>query len=376
MLTEHRTTALERVNAVGPDSKESTVSLFFHLVAGIWILGMLLFAYRAPDRYAAAMQEDRTVEWWTALLFAIAGVLRMYRAIRRRRAFDGMVGLFCLFVAGEEISWGQRLLGFIPPSQFLAHNTQQELNLHNFADVFGKPKWVLALALFGYGVLLPLVVRTHWGRGLLHRLGASPPELRLAPWFLGCIGLLIWYPVDFTGEWVESLAALLFLASAGPTQMLFWGSIVTTLAASFAFTGFSARSARDESVGVPCAHAETRALLMDIASDEARSQFGGGTMHKRIWTAAEDGYVELDRTPRYRAVLCSGRAQADAAARRRYAVDPWGTAYWIKTVRPAGGMRRVVVYSFGPNRRRDGDPEDTGSSRGDDIVADVVIAER
>ena len=41
------------------------------------------------------------------------------------------LGLFCWFVAGEEISWGQRLLAFQPPEFFLRENFQQELNLHN-----------------------------------------------------------------------------------------------------------------------------------------------------------------------------------------------------------------------------------------------------
>jgi hypothetical protein len=49
---------------------------------------------------------------------------------------------------------------------------------------------------------------------------------------------------------------------------------------------------------------------------------------------------------------------APHTARRRYAIDPWGTAYWI---RYTSGGKRLTVYSFGPNRRRD--------EGGDDIVA-------
>jgi hypothetical protein len=41
--------------------------------------------------------------------------------------------------------------------------------------------------------------------------------------------------------------------------------------------------------------------------------------------------------------------------RRRFAVDPWGTAYWIRVRRAEEGTV-VSVYSFGPNRRRDDSP--------------------
>lgn len=61
------------------------VSAVVHPLAGGWILAMIFFATFAPDRYAAAMQEDRAVEWWTMLLFAGAGVARLWFAVRYRR---------------------------------------------------------------------------------------------------------------------------------------------------------------------------------------------------------------------------------------------------------------------------------------------------
>jgi len=73
---------------------------------------MLLIGYFAPDHYQMLMQEDRPVEWTTVWLFLAAGVIGLRNSIRHRRIFDGLVALFCLFIAGEEISWGQRLLGF------------------------------------------------------------------------------------------------------------------------------------------------------------------------------------------------------------------------------------------------------------------------
>ncbi|MEO7713542.1 MAG: hypothetical protein ABIV10_11555 [Gemmatimonadaceae bacterium] len=364
------------VNTGGLGLSRPPVSLVVHAAALGWIAAMLLFAYRAPDQYAAAMQEDRVVEWWTALLFASAAAVRITLAVRERRVFDGLIGLFCLFVAGEEFSWGQRLLGFTPPVPFLAHNTQQEFNLHNFAEVFGRPKWTLAAALIGFGVVLPAAMFTRWGRALADRLGATAPPLAITPWLIACVALLIVYPVEFTGEWVECLAGFLFLASATLPLVRLWSLVGATLVAAVALTFVSARRAGDDPQGVACARAEIDGLVNGaIADSMTRDQLlQGGSIHKRVWTAAQDGYLELADLRSFQEAGCAGPSGTDAQARRQYAVDPWGTAYWIKTVRAGSDDRRVLIYSFGPNRRRDGDAGETGPSRADDIVAERTVS--
>jgi hypothetical protein len=104
---------------------------------------MLLVGSVAPERYEMLMQEDRFVEWGTVWLFLAAGLIGLRDSIRQRRIFDGLVALFCLFIAGEEFSWGQRLLGFYSPEYFLANNLQQEVNIHNLPGSFlraGSPR--------------------------------------------------------------------------------------------------------------------------------------------------------------------------------------------------------------------------------------------
>lgn len=160
------------------------------------------------------MREDRLVEWSSATIFFAAFALRARAALRTRRPFDGLVALFCLFVAGEEISWGQRLIGFESPAFFLDHNRQEETTLHNFADVFGKPKWTLVAMLSGFGLVLPATAATSAGAHTLKRIGLTAPPPQLAWWFGACVALLLWYPLRFTGEWVELLASGMFLASS------------------------------------------------------------------------------------------------------------------------------------------------------------------
>lgn len=325
------------------------VPVAYHIAAAAFVTTCVWMASRRPDAYGAAMQEDRLVEWLTVFLFAASGVLMLRQAARERRLFDALVGLFCLFVAGEEMSWGQRLFGLTPPSYFLEHNTQQEMNVHNFADLFGSPKGPFMIVLAGYSLLLPAASRLRMFQPLLARAGATPPPVAAIPWFAIAIGLLAWYPFRFTGEWVELLAGSAFLVSTGASAVVLAVLTPAALAFAFALQQYSARGARDP-VLVACAAGETRSL-----ADALRAELGlSGNLHKRVWTLVDEQRLPatlvrgaLDGVP------CGGVS----ATRREFAVDPWGTAYWVRVRRGEG----VSVYSFGPNRRRD--------DAGDDVIS-------
>lgn len=326
---------------------------------------MLVSAHRAPGPYWDAMQEDRVVEWWTALLFLAAGIIGLHRAIRHRRLGDALVGLFCLFVAGEEVSWGQRLVGYTPPAVFLEHNTQQELTLHNFRDLLGQPKWLLAGILAGYGVLVPAVARIRLGRRALEAVRLTAPPLGAAPWFAAAVALLAWYPVELTGEWVETLAGGLFLVTLGGPAVTIAQTAVGGLAAAVVLSLASARRAASPEL-LACARDEVRALSAEVASNATSRLRRMRRVHKRLRTAAQDGYVRGDASRALGAVSCRGIDLETATVRRQFLVDPWGTAYWVVAERETGAMREVVVYSFGPNRRRD---DKAGLGGGDDILA-------
>ena len=312
---------------------------------------MWMAAYR-PDAYGDAMQEDRLVEWLTVFIFAAAGIVTLRFALRRRRIFDALVGLFLLFVAGEEMSWGQRLLGLTPPPYFLEHNTQQEMNIHNFADLFGSPKGPFTLVLAGYALLLPLAARirplTRW----LERVGATPPPAAAIPWFVVAIVLLTWYPFRFTGEWTELLAGSAFLVSAGASARTLAALSPLALVFAVALQSWSGRGRSDPAL-VSCASREADALARAMRLDLEAS----GNAHKRVWTMVDEGRLPASLVrDALASVGCPG-----GAARREFAVDPWGTAYWARVTR-TDGPSKVSVYSFGPNRRRDPDG-------GDDIIA-------
>jgi hypothetical protein len=312
---------------------------------------MLYLAANHTAFYEAILQEDRFVEWLTALFFLAAGVLRSVDAVRHRRAFDLLVGLYCIFVGGEEFSWGQRLLGFTPPDVFLEHNTQQEFTLHNFADLFGKPKGVLILSLIGYGMLLPVLHHFGRTRAWLERAGGTAPRISIAVWLLVAALILVWYPAELTGEWVEALAGFLFLFSAPVTFGARATAMFTGISVAALLTLISVRMAAGSPALVRCAQLETDALIADIGMSLGTStDLIERNVHKRFYSAVQEGYIASEFL-NYVGTRCAGETELAAQRRRRFMLDPWGMAYWVRS-RSIGDRVRITVYSFGANRNR------------------------
>jgi hypothetical protein len=330
-----------------------------HAALVLLLVTIAVVAERWPGFHELVVQEDGPVEWLTVGFFLAAFVLRARAALRDRRLFDALVAVFCLFVAGEEISWGQRLVGYEPPQVFLEHSRQQETTVHNFAAIFGKPKWSLAAALFAFGVAAPAFATFRRGRELLERIRLTPPAMLLVPWFAALVLLLAWYPVRYSGEWVEMIAGFLFLVSSPMNGVLVGGAIALVGAALMTFIT-SARASEAGDVRLACARAEVPALLRDVLDGAATAQVAAvNSLEKRFWTAASEGYLNLDMLSAFHTAQCARPSER----RRAFLVDPWGLAYWLE-VQEADGLAQLAVYSFGPNRRRGG---------GDDVRATATV---
>ncbi len=114
------------------DSKVAVFGYFFIC------LNMLFFGWlNSTDRYMfwTLTREDYWVENLTAAWFFLASLLFFTTAGTERGAFRRTVyilgGIGLLFVTGEEISWGQRIVGFSTPDFLMDWNAQKEFNLHN-----------------------------------------------------------------------------------------------------------------------------------------------------------------------------------------------------------------------------------------------------
>jgi hypothetical protein len=146
----------------------SEAALYTILALGLG-LGLIV-SFVAPEVYVGSLAaEDGPFEWATAAALLLGAVVcaRRVRLPDRARIFAvvSAVGAIVLFFgAGEEISWGQRLIGWESGEFWVENNDQAETNLHNLVvgDVkinkllFGV---LLTVAFCLYFFALPLLYR-------------------------------------------------------------------------------------------------------------------------------------------------------------------------------------------------------------------------
>lgn len=123
------------------------------------IFGHYLGLWFVPDAYRRIFfSEQGLIELGTAAFYGVAacGALTLSFKTRelvpkRYRILYVLFALAALFIALEEISYGQHLFGWESPPWFAEHNYQQEINLHNLYG--SKPNRVLSdLAQFVFPV--------------------------------------------------------------------------------------------------------------------------------------------------------------------------------------------------------------------------------
>lgn len=330
------------------------------LVSFLTVGSALALAELAPARFERLMQEDGPAEWATFLAFALAGGFGVHALLKRRvsglakLALIAVVG-FCIFVAGEEISWGQRALGFRPPALFLEHNFQQESNLHNLLKGILDTRWMVFMVAALYGVFAPYLAHvTRWPREL-----AAP--LACLPWFALVAWLEFAYPYELVGELAELALGLAFCwdviarcdEHAEPRVAL---TQVGALAGALVLTPLYAFAL---SLHSPDLVLHTRDDLATLAAriqqgDTLRPQvFRKRDVHKRLYTAVKAGYLALDPSEFY--------------------LDAWNSPYWISFKRTGEGRGTLLLYSFGPNRKRDLDPSAL-SGAGDDVQLAIEVS--
>lgn len=345
------------------------------LVLGL-ILGFGVLQAANPDLYYQHVQEDQPLEWVTFWAFVVAAVFYGRAAILDRKAgrwpwFLVGVAAFCAIVALEEISWGQRLLGYETPRYFLENNYQKELNVHNVMSTELR-KLAVALILGGYGLLLPLLRRLPWTRELFARTGLQAPPAALVPAFAALLVIYVTYPWRYTGEIVEAGMGLAFffaalaafhereVEEAGLDRWLVLaGSLSLIVALGFGGAFVSRGRLAADPVVVEVTETEIRALRRDVAAlfGEAPDDLCGH--HERLTHFAGRKKAKALADGRFMSLVDRGLPEE----RAEFYIDPWSTAYWIRTT--CNDKRdKVFLYSFGPNRRRD---SSRWKRKGDDV---------
>jgi len=130
--------------------------------------------------------EDGLLETLSAVILLIAAVVALIVAVRLRRTgytgyrwMHGFLALLFFAMAGEEISWGQRYIGFETAAVFQELNVQNETNVHNMFGYIADHMFVLLV--FVWGCIVPFVyVHFRFFRQVLTSLGLPIPCAGLA----------------------------------------------------------------------------------------------------------------------------------------------------------------------------------------------------
>jgi len=334
------------------------------------------------ETYYRGVGEDGPVEWatfWAFVVGMVGNVLLAARAIRGGFAatwYKAGVALLCFLVAGEEISWGQRLLGYRPPEYFLAHNVQLEANLHNLVRPVVWNFGIEAI-LAGFGVVLPLLLLAERPRAIAHRIAVYVPPASWAPGFAVLLAFYIVHPFRLCEEVIElglglglALAALWRNGEESeatrpgnglrrPLALLGAVALTAALGITSAFATGSEVTRDDGRVAQ--ARAELEALRQDFL--DMRRERGGRfvtqcNINARLHTI--DSHLSLATLHGGEFARVAGRSSAERA---RYLLDPWEMPYWVSDECDSAA-RYILLYSFGPDRRRDSTPWATG---GDDV---------
>lgn len=156
---------------------------------GIALMGVLT-ALMGKDAYKWFTREDGFAESLQVIFYFAAFisclVITRWQWKHNQRLVAVLYTALCLglfFITGEELSWGQRIIGWETSPSFAAINKQGETNLHNIYGVGATFKWVQMLV-GAYGAILPLAV-LRWGVPERFRNLVSwvIPPLALIPYF-------------------------------------------------------------------------------------------------------------------------------------------------------------------------------------------------
>lgn len=164
------------------------------------ILPYLFFQFGDQAIVRASAREDGIIESIGAICLLVASICFFILYLKSSRGNDLFLfktgkNIFWILLAivfffgfGEEISWGQRIIGWETPEELLDSNNQDETNLHNLEIIQGG--WLSIGRLFtlfwlSYCVLVPILNRfLSPMRSLFNKVNLPIVALSLAALFM------------------------------------------------------------------------------------------------------------------------------------------------------------------------------------------------
>lgn len=205
-------------------AKMNYVEWILYVILLVTVIAGVILGYTAPDFYTNKyVEEDGLIENATALFLFGGGVI-MLRRLYSFKARAGtwfllttlLIALAFLFVAGEEISWGQRIFNIETSEFFANNNVQKEMNLHNLTIngvkinklVFGK---ILTVMIILYLVVVSVVYRkSDRFKNLIDKLAVPIPNYHNATMYVIMAILVTIIPASRNSELLEFATSIIF----------------------------------------------------------------------------------------------------------------------------------------------------------------------
>ncbi|MEI9943804.1 MAG: hypothetical protein WDN26_06230 [Chitinophagaceae bacterium] len=192
------------------------------LVLLMLIAGYILF-YTDLSLFVIYVEEDGLVEWLTVLglLLGCFTCIGRFIKLRKQKSWWFLVvtaglALLLFFAAGEEVSWGQRILGIKSSEYFIEHNSQGETNFHNLiVDGVKLNKIIFSIGLIVamaiYLIVIPLLYRNNQkAKTWLDKSGVPVPAVYQVISILLLFGITELLHHEKRAELLEAGIALLF----------------------------------------------------------------------------------------------------------------------------------------------------------------------
>jgi len=149
--------------------KLNKIEIIGYIILGLVVVAGVVIAFIDNAYFSAYTREDGIIEYSTAIFLFMGSIISLFRFTKALRDKKFMVAitafvffLVLFFVAGEEISWGQRIFSVESTDFFKQKNTQGETNIHNLkiggvklnSLIFGK---IVSFLLTIYLLVLPIL---------------------------------------------------------------------------------------------------------------------------------------------------------------------------------------------------------------------------
>lgn len=144
----------------------ATVPTFLWLVLPVaFMVAEAVLELCLPRQYLSPMLSEggphETFQFIFAALAFIVALRTLFQVntpLLRLWIFCAAAG--CFYIAGEEISWGQWVFGWVTPEFWAGVNDQHETNLHNTsAWLDQKPRLLLFIGIIVGGMIIPAMRR-------------------------------------------------------------------------------------------------------------------------------------------------------------------------------------------------------------------------